>query len=185
MINDKEENEIKYKVEYLGEKHSKEFLSYKEIILGLYGVGKASIINRLMNRMAEKEYSPTISVDIFNFQIKVNDKIIQINFWDTCGNDEFALSTPNLFKNATISILVYAINDEKSFKNLKQWYNILLNHSYDHQIFLIGNKSNLKEKREITIEQGENFKNNYDDINKYKFIFIEYNYLYILSFLNN
>jgi len=119
MINDKEEKEIKYKVEYLGEKHSKEFLSYKVIILGLYGVGKVSIINRLMNRMAEKEYSPTISVDVFNFQIKVNDKIIQINFWDTCDNDEFALSTPNLFKNAIIAILVYSINDKKSFKNLE------------------------------------------------------------------
>jgi len=164
MINDKEENEIKYKVEYLGERYSKELISYKVIILGLYGVGKTSIINKLMNKNNEKEYSPTISLDVLNFQIKINDKIIQINFWDTCGNDEFALSTPNLFKNAAIAILVYAINDQKSFNDLERWHNILLNNSYEHQIFLIGNKSDLKEERKIAIEQGENFKNSYDDI---------------------
>ena len=56
--------------------------------------------------------------------------------------------------------------------DLARWYNILLNNSYEHQIFLIGNKSDLKEERKIAIEQGENFKNSYDDINKYKFIFI-------------
>jgi len=115
MINDKEENEIKYKVEYLGERYSKELISYKVIILGLYGVGKTSIINKLMNKNNGKKYSPTISLDVLNFQIKINDKIIQINFWDTCGNDEFALNTPNLFKNAAVAILVYAINDQKSF----------------------------------------------------------------------
>jgi len=166
MINDKEENESKYKVEYLGENHSKELLSYKVIILGLYGVGKTSIINKLMKKVADKEYSPTISVDIKYFQVKVNDKIIQIQLWDCCGNDEFALSTPNLFKNTTIAILVYAINHEKSFKNLDQWKNMLLNNSYDHEIFLIGNKADLKEERKIETQQGENYKKSYDYIIK-------------------
>ena len=44
-------------------------------------------------------------------QVKVNNKIIQIQFWDSCGNEKFAKSVPNLFKNALLAILVY---DEKN-----------------------------------------------------------------------
>ena len=64
-----------------------------------------------MNKEIDKEYSPTISVDVKTVQVKVNEKIIQIQIWDCCGKDEFALHTPNFFKNATAAILVYAIND--------------------------------------------------------------------------
>ena len=78
------------------------------IILGLYGVGKTTIINKLTKKEIDKDYSPTISIDVKYFQVKVNDKIIQIQFWDCCSNVEFALNTPNLFKNTSLAILVYA-----------------------------------------------------------------------------
>ena len=165
MMNEKEKyDESKYKIEFLGEKFSHDLLSYKVIILGLYGVGKTTIINKLMVKESGKEYAPTISVDIKTFQVKVNDKTIQIQIWDCCGNDEFALHTPNLFKNASIAILVYAINDKKSYQDIGQWYNMLLNHCYDHTIFLIGNKSDLEKERKVTIEEAENYKNNYANI---------------------
>ena len=164
MIDEKEKDEGEYKVEYLGEKLSKDLLSYKVIVLGFYGVGKTSIINKLMGKETDKEYAPTISVDVKNFQVKVNEKIIQIQIWDCCGNDEFAQSTKNLFVNASISILVYAINERKSFKNLEEWYNILKTHTFDSTLFLIGNKNDLEKERKVKIEEGEQFKNSYDNI---------------------
>ena len=164
MINDKEKNEGKYKVEYLGEKFSRDLQTNKVIILGLYGVGKTTIIFRLMEKKIDGEYAPTISADIKSFQVKVNDKIIQIQIWDTCGNDEFAQNTPNLFKNTSVAILVYAINNKKSFEDIGKWYNILNNYSYDHIVFLIGNKSDLEKERKVTIEEGEKSRNNYDNI---------------------
>ena len=54
-----------------------------------------------------------MSIDIKNLQIKVNEEILQMNIWDCCGNDKFALRTPKLFKKVSIAILVYAINDKK------------------------------------------------------------------------
>ena len=160
------EDNSKYKIEYNGEKFSNDLLTYKVIVIGRYGVGKTSIINKLMDRAFDKEYSPTMSIDIKNIQAKVNNEILQINIWDCCGNDKFALNTPNLFKNASIAILVYAINDkEKSFKELKNWHNMLKQHSYESIIFLIGNKSDLENEREVTLEDVEIFyKNEYDDI---------------------
>ena len=49
------------------------------------------------------------------FQVKVNDKKMQIQFWDLCGNEEFAKQIPNFFKNVSLAILVYSVDNEKSF----------------------------------------------------------------------
>ena len=130
----------------------------------MLGVGKTSIIHSLMNNEVDKEYSPTMSLDIKHIQAKVNDKIIQIQIWDSCGNDKLAQQMPNLFKDAFIAIIVYAINNKKSFEELKKWYNLVKEYSFDNIIFLIGNKSDLEEEREITKENVETFKNDYDDI---------------------
>jgi len=159
------EDNSKNKIEYLGEKFSKDLLSYKVIIIGRYGVGKTTIIHKLMDKDCDGEYAPTKTIDVKNIQFKVNDTIIQLNIWDCCGNDKYALNTPNLFKNASIAILVYAINDkEKSFMELKNWYNMLKENSEGSMIFLIGNKNDLDKEREVKIEEAEIYKDNYEDI---------------------
>ena len=164
MIYGNEEDKNKYKIEYIGEKLTKDLKVYKVIIIGMLGVGKTSIIHSIMNNEVDKEYSPTMSLDIKHIQTKVNDKIIQIQIWDSCGNDKLAQQMPNLFKDAFIAIIVYAINNKKSFEELKKWYNLVKEYSFDNIIFLIGNKSDLEEEREIAKENVETFKNNYDDI---------------------
>ena len=164
MIYGNEEDKNKYKIEYIGEKLTKDLKVNKVIIIGMLGVGKTSIIHSLMNNEVDKEYSPTMSLDIKHIQAKVNDKIIQIQIWDSCGNDKLAQQMPNLFKDAFIAIIVYAINNKKSFEELKKWYNLVKEYSFDNIIFLIGNKSDLEEEREIAKENVETFKNNYDDI---------------------
>ena len=175
MIYEDEIDKSKYKIVYTGEKFSKEYTAYKVIVIGRYGVGKTSIINSLMGKEVDGEYEPTMSIDIKNIQAKVNDKIIQIQIWDCCGNDKYAQSTPNLFKDAYITLLVYAINDkEKSFNDLDNWYHILKEHSYDSIIFLIGNKNDLEKEREVQIEDAEEYKNNHDGIK----IFLETSALY-------
>ena len=159
------ENNNNYKVEYIGEKFTKDLLCYKIIIIGRYGVGKTTIINKIMEKVVDKEYAPTLSIDIKNIQVKVNDEIIQIQIWDSCGNDKFALNTPNLFKNVSIAIIAYAINDKKSYEELGEWYNMLNKYSKDSIIYLIGNKNDLEKERKVTTKDVEIFKNNYDDIN--------------------
>ena len=164
MINEEVQIECKYKFEFLGEKFSNNFITYKVIIIGSFGVGKTSIINKLGNKEFDKEYYPTISADIKNFQVKVNNKILQIQIWDTCGNEKFVENTPNLFKNAFIALLVYAIDDINSYNDLEKWSNILKRYTFDNIIFLIGNKVDLDKERKVSKEEGERFKNNYDNI---------------------
>ena len=156
-----EEEKSKYKIEYIGEKFYKDLKAYKIIVIGIFGVGKTTTIHKLMGKEIDKEYSPTMSVDIKNIQVKVNDKIIQLNIWDCCGNDKFALNTPNLFRNVSIGIIIFAVNNKKSFEDLEKWYNMLKKHSEGSIIFLIGNKIDLEKEREVEIKDIEVFKNKY------------------------
>lgn len=153
-----EENGKIYKIEYLGEKLDRNYKTKKIIIIGLTGVGKTTISFRLIKNEF-KECSPTISLDLANYQMKVNDKIIQIQLWDTCGNDDFAANTPNLFKNTFIAIIVYAINDKKSFEDVGIWYNILRNNTSTPFVYLIANKFDLEEERKVQKYEGEELKN--------------------------
>ena len=96
--------------------------------------------------------------------IKVNDEIIVLQFWDACGNEEFAYKTPNLFRNASLAIIVYAINDKQSFEKVSIWINILKEYSQVTIKYLIGNKSDLEENRKVKKEDAERVKDVYDDI---------------------
>ena len=154
-------NENEYKVEFIGKGLSNQKKTYKINLIGLNGVGKSVISFRLLNNRFKEDLSPTISLDILNFQVKVNDKIIQLQIWDSCGNEEFAQSTPNLFRDTTLTIIVYAINDRKSFFAVEKWNNILNQYSFECIKYLIGNKSDLEDSRVVSEEEGEALKDNY------------------------
>ena len=159
---------IKYNVELINEKDSNDTKTYKVIIIGKMGVGKSSIALRFMNKNLKTE--PTLSVDIASFKIKVNEKIIKIQLWDSCGNEEFAKQTPNLFVNTSLSIIVYAMNDKESFEAVKTWYNILISYNPNCLKYLIGNKNDLEKEREVQMQDGEKLKEDYDfNLSKFKF----------------
>ena len=70
----------------------------------------------------------------------------------------------SFYNNSSLAILVYSIDNKKSFKNINKWLNeIKSNNNKDIKIFLIGNKIDLN-KRKVNKENGENFKidNNLD-----------------------
>ena len=158
--NQEDNEENKYQIEYLGQNYDKKLNTYKIILIGLTGVGKTTISFRVIKGEFIQS-NPTISLDLANYQIKVNNKIIQMQLWDTCGNEEFARRTPNLFNNTSLAILVYAINDRSSFDDISIWYNILRERCPGCLVYLIGNKNDLEEKRQVQKNEGEEKKNEY------------------------
>ena len=185
QINEKEENNnnkdnnnlidfSKYKIKKVekGEDISNcEEITYKVIVIGDPAVGKSTIIQNLVSEceIVKNQYKATIGFDIFNISAHVNEKIITMQIWDTSGLIEFSASTPKLYKNTVLAIVVYAANSPTSFQNLDNWINLLkLNSSSEVLVFIVGNKVDLKEFRKISKEEG----NKYVNDNNYKF-FIE------------
>ena len=152
-------NNTKYKIEIAKDNFMDDEIVFKIILIGDSAVGKTSLSLRLTENLFEDFRKATIGFDIFNYTAKINDVLIKLQIWDTCGLEEFASSTPSLYKNANLAIVVYAINDLKSFKNLDKWINLVKeNASPNTLIFIVGNKSDLEKERKVQKEEGEKFK---------------------------
>ena len=145
-------------IEPLGEDYLQFDLSFKIIIIGDPGVGKSCISVKAIKDKFIEGYETTVGFDFFTYCIKMNDQIIQLKIWDTCGQEVYRALIHNFFRNTSLAILVYSIDNKESFKNLNFWLNDLKTQSNpDIKIILIGNKKDLNEKREVTFEQGEKF----------------------------
>ena len=91
--------------------------------------------------------------------MKINDKVIKLQIWDTCGQEIYKSLISNFYRNSSLAVLVYAIDNKESFTHVENWLNDLKSQASDDiRIFLVGNKSDLEEERKITREEGEKYK---------------------------
>ena len=131
-------------------------LSFKLIIIGDQGVGKSCLAIKASRNYFEDFYSPTVGFEFLSLNVKVEDKIVKLQMWDTCGQEVYRSLISSFFRSASLAIVVYSIDTEDSFNNIEKWLNDIKTQSNpDIKIFLIGNKADLEDKRRLTKEQGE------------------------------
>ena len=155
-------NENEIEIESIGDSIIKDLRLYKVIIIGDSKVGKTSISYRALKNEFNENISSNIISDVQNYKISIKNQKFIIQLWDNCVSEDFDKYTPNLFNNVSIAILVYSINNRKSYEKISIWNNILYNHCFDCIKFLIGNKNDLEEERQVQKEEGENLKNEYN-----------------------
>ena len=133
-------------------------LSFKIIIVGDSGVGKSCLSIKASRNFFEDFYSPTVGFEFLTFNVKVEDKNIKLQIWDTCGQEVYRSLISSFYRSASLAVIVYSIDSEESFKSIEKWLNYIKTQSNpDVKIFLIGNKADLEDKREVTKESGEKF----------------------------
>ena len=133
-------------------------LSFKIIVIGDSNVGKSSLAIKAIKNKFDPGYSATLGFEYFSFFIKIDEKIIKLQIWDTCGQEIYQSLITNFYRNSSLAIMVYAINNRTSFEHIDHWLKeIKRNSNPDAKIFLIGNKNDLEEERKISYEEGEKY----------------------------
>jgi small GTP-binding protein len=133
-------------------------LSFKIILVGDSGVGKSCLSIKASRNYFEDFYSPTVGFEFLTFNVKVEDQNIKLQIWDTCGQEVYRSLISSFYRSASLAIIVYSIDSEESFSNIEKWLNDIKSQSNPNiKIFLIGNKADLEDKRQVTKENGENF----------------------------
>ena len=144
--------------EALPEDYSAYDLSFKLIVIGDSSVGKSCLTMKATKNFFEEFYNPTVGFEFFTFNVKVNDKAIKLQIWDTCGQEVYRSLIQSFYRNSSLAIMVYEIDKKESFDNLNNWYNEIREQSNpDIKIFLIGNKTDLEENRQVTKEEANSF----------------------------
>ena len=146
--------DIDFKYEILPDDFLQYDLSFKIIVIGDSGVGKSCLTNRATTNLFEDAYSATVGFEFLSFNIKIEDKVIKVQIWDTCGQELYRSLITNFYRNSSLAMMVYSINSKESFDNVEMWLRELRTHSNpDVKVFLIGNKSDLEAEREVTTDK--------------------------------
>ena len=147
-----------YNYEILPEEYSNFDMNFKLIVIGDSGVGKSCLTNNAIKNTFDDDYNATVGFEFFTFNIRFNNKVVKLQIWDTCGQELYRSLITNFYRNSSLAIMVYAINEKKTFDNTETWLRELRTLANpDVKVFLIGNKIDLEKEREVTTEQGENF----------------------------
>jgi small GTP-binding protein len=127
---------------------------FKFIRLGSSGVGKTSIYERLNGKEFSLNKTETIGVDFSKITRTVNGQTFEIDLWDTYGQEVFHSILPMYYRGADAAIVIYDINDRKSFDQINFWFKELEEKAGENiPVILLANKSDRKYERQVETEQ--------------------------------
>ena len=99
------------------------------------------------------EHQVTIGVEFGSFVIKVDEKIVKLQIWDTAGQESFRSITRIFYRGANCVFLCYDITRKETFNNVQEWLMEIKQHaSQDVIVYLIGNRIDQEELREVKKE---------------------------------
>uniref|UniRef100_A0A6B2G1N5 Ras-related protein Rab-2B (Trinotate prediction) n=1 Tax=Myxobolus squamalis TaxID=59785 RepID=A0A6B2G1N5_MYXSQ len=90
--------------------------------------------------------------------INIDNNDIKLQIWDTAGQESFRSITRSYYRGAAGALLVYDITRRETFDHLQSWIDDTRQHGTPNVVIMvIGNKSDLEDKREVKKEEGEAF----------------------------
>ncbi|CAO2633812.1 Ras-related protein Rab-6B, partial [Lemmus lemmus] len=129
---------------------------FKLVFLGEQSVGKTSLITRFMYDSFDNTYQATIGIDFLSKTMYLEDRTVRLQLWDTAGQERFRSLIPSYIRDSTVAVVVYDITNLNSFQQTSKWIDdVRTERGSDVIIMLVGNKTDLADKRQITIEEGE------------------------------
>ena len=120
----------------------------KVIMLGDYGAGKTSLMERFIHNKYRKQYKATIGADFLTKEFRIDNQEIIAQIWDTAGAERYQSLGAAFYRGADAVVLIYDVSNQKSFEyipNAKQRFELQMM-GYDMNTFpmlLLANKCDL------------------------------------------
>jgi small GTP-binding protein len=92
----------------------------KVILLGNSGVGKTSLFHRWITNTFRPSPSPTIGAAHTIKSVDLEKRIVNIDLWDTAGQEQFHAITPLYIRGSSCAVIVTEPTPE-SFESLNRW----------------------------------------------------------------
>jgi small GTP-binding protein len=104
---------------------------------------------------------PTIAVEFCTKEIELKDgTLIKVQLWDTAGQERFKSLAMNYYRKASGILLLFDVTKKTSFEACEKYLeDIRRNSDKECEIYLVGNKIDLEDQREIQKYEAENYAN--------------------------
>ena len=129
------------------------------ILIGDCAVGKTAFSKKLMDDTFSHIYDATIGVDYSAKTMIINNTdMVKCQIWDTAGQENFAPLIKTYYRDVGGIILMYDVNDRRTYNNLKFWLNEIEKNAPEWPIskLLIGNKID-SDNRVVSTNEGKKF----------------------------
>lgn len=131
--------------------------TYRIILVGDPAVGKSNLITRFANGTFDLFKPTTIGVEFVLRRVQLSPKpedCINVQLYDTAGQDTFTTLTPVFVRPAHGILVVYDVTRRDTFLNVPGWIAQIKRWvSEDAVIAVIGNKTDLNHQVEIPEEE--------------------------------
>uniref|UniRef100_A0A674NA47 RAB41, member RAS oncogene family n=1 Tax=Takifugu rubripes TaxID=31033 RepID=A0A674NA47_TAKRU len=115
-------------------------------------VGKTSLITRFMYDSFDNTYQVTCVLCVSSMLRRP----VRLQLWDTAGQERFRSLIPSYIRDSTIAVVVYDITNLNSFQQTSKWIDdVRTERGSDVIIMLVGNKTDLADKRQVSVEAAE------------------------------
>jgi len=90
--------------------------------------------------------------------VQVAGKSVKLQIWDTAGQERYRSVTKSYYRGAVGCLLVYDITSRDTYNHVGSWLNDAKSLARpDMSVVVVGNKSDLKSDREVTLLEASRF----------------------------
>ena len=134
----------------------------KALLLGDSNVGKTLLIGKFIDNEFSENTLNTIGLDLQCTSLVINKKKINLQIWDTAGQEKYKSMTTSYYRGVNIIFIVYDVTNQESFNHVKNWISDIDKFARINVMkVLVGNKIDLNNKRVISNEEGKNLSKKY------------------------
>lgn len=120
-------------------------------------------MNQYVNKKFSTSYKATIGADFLTKEVQIGDRSVTLQLWDTAGQERFQSLGVAFYRGADCCVLVFDVNNAKSFDTLDSWRDefLLQAQPRDPESFpfvVLGNKVDVdSSKRVISTSRAKSF----------------------------
>ncbi|KAG8343147.1 ADP ribosylation factor family Ras of Complex Roc domain [Trypanosoma vivax] len=118
---------------------------YKVVLLGESGVGKTSLVQRLAKNEWCENQNSTVGASFFRYACPLGDTAVHFDIWDTAGQERYKSLASMYYRGAAAALVVYEIPSYETFERAKYWVRELAANSPETIVYLVGNKSDIRD----------------------------------------
>ena len=128
-------------------------LNLKLVLIGDSNVGKTTLLYKYIDNENKEDIIPTLGLENKVKTIRIKGINTKIQIWDTAGQEKFNSLTKNIFTNTDGILIIFDLTNKTSFTHIKNWIEDVKDQSKKSiKKIIVGNKSDLKDKRKVTKE---------------------------------
>ena len=98
------------KCEIVKDENNQYDLSFKIIVIGDSGVGKSSLTTKAIKNYFDEFYSTTVGFEFLTQTMKIEDKYLKLQIWDTCGQEIYKSLISSFYKNSSLAMMMYSVD---------------------------------------------------------------------------